>query len=241
MGRAFEARKQSKMKRWDRMAKAFTRAGKEIAMAVRAGGPDPDANPTLRRAIQNARSVNMPNDRIDSAIKKASGEGATDYEIVTYEGYAPHGIAIFIEAATDNPVRTVANLRLHFKKNNGNLGNNGSVAYLFERYGVFNLDPANVEDRDELELTMIDHGLEELDDGTDDEGNPLVVCRCAFNDFGTLQDGFETEGIEVKSSGNEYIPGNLLELDDEKTDEVLALIDALEQDDDVNAVFHNLA
>ncbi len=238
MGRIFETRKATMFARWDRMAKAFTRVGKEIVIAVKAGGPSPENNPALRRVLQNARAVNMPKDKVEAAIRRAAGEGAEDYEEILYEGYAPHGVAIVVETATDNPTRTVANVRLAFKKHEGNLGTNGSVAYQFDRMGVFKLNPEGL-DRDELELELIDHGLEEMGETTDDDGNPLWVLRCAFVDFGQLQSALEDKGITPVSA--ESVPQNWMELDEEKATEVLALVDRLEQDDDVQKVFHNLA
>ncbi|MBN2798145.1 MAG: YebC/PmpR family DNA-binding transcriptional regulator [Deltaproteobacteria bacterium] len=240
MGRIFETRKATMFKRWDRMAKAFTRVGKEIVIAVRAGGPNADHNPALRRVLQNARAVNMPKDKVEAAIRRAAGEGQDDYHIVNYEGYGPHGIAILVETATDNTTRTVANVRHAFKKGNGNMGTAGSVSYLFERMGFFRLDPEGI-DADELELEMIDHGLEEMGEGTDDDGNTQLVLRCAFPNFGTLQAALEEKGIEPQSSGSEYIAGDLIELPEDQAEAVLKLVDALEQDDDVQAVFHNLA
>ncbi|PRP96576.1 putative transcriptional regulatory protein [Enhygromyxa salina] len=240
MGRTFENRKLAMMKRGDRDAKAFTRAGRQISMAVKSGGADPDGNPGLRRAIQNARAVNMPKDKIQGAIDKAAGLGDVDgYETVFYEGYGPHGIAMMVETATDNPTRTVANLRFAFKKGSGNLGNSGSVAFMFDQLGVFRLDPEGL-DRDELELELIDHGLEQLDDGINDDGDPVLILRCAREDFGNLQSGLEAKKIAVASSGFEWVPKTTTELSDEDTDEVLELIDRLEQDDDVQVVFHNL-
>ncbi len=240
MGRIFETRKATMFKRWDRMAKAFTRVGKEIAIAVKSGGGNPDNNPALRRAIANARAVNMPKDKVENAIAKAMGHGAEDYQELVYEGYAPHGVAILVTTATDNPTRTVANVRMHFNKCGGNMGNSGSVAFMFKHMGVFRLNPEGI-DQDELELDMIDYGLEELGESEDDDGNPLVVLRCAFNDYGELQRGLEERGIEPVSTGSEYIPLNLIELDDEAAEtEVLELVDRLEQDDDVQNVFHNL-
>ncbi len=240
MGRMFEKRKATMFKRWDRMAKAFTRVGREIAMAVKSGGPDPDNNPVLRRAIQNARSVNMPKDRIESAIAKASGAGAESYDELVYEGYAPHGVAVLVETATNNPTRTIANIRLAFKKGNGTIGTSGSVAFMFERMGVFKLDPQGL-DLEELELELMDHGLESFEIDEDEEGNRLVVIQCAFTDFGSLQSGIESMGIEPKSASSEYIPTSVTELNDQQIEEVLALVDRLEQDDDVQRVFHTLA
>jgi len=241
MGRIFETRKATMFKRWDRMAKAFTRCGKEIAIAVRAGGPDHANNPQLRRALQNARAVNMPKDKIQNAIDKAMGVGAADYSIIHYEAYAPHGIALVIEAATDNPTRTVANVRLHLKKGGGNLGTSGSVMFNFERLGVFHLDPESIEDQDELELEMIDHGLSEMGMGTNDEGEKVLVLHCEFSDFGQLQAGLEGMGIESKSSTDEYVPNDVIDLTDEQVEEVMGLVGRLEGDDDVQRVFHNLA
>lgn len=241
MGRTFENRKQTMLKRGDRDAKAFTRAGRQIAMAVRAGGPDPEANPALRRAMQNARAVNMPKDRIQNAIDKAAGSQDTDdYQQIFYEGYAPHGIALIIEAATDNPTRTVANVRFAFKKENGNLGASGSVSFMFDYFGVFRISPEGVE-RDELELELIDHGLEEIVETEDDDGKPLLGLRCVRENFGSLQSALDEREIAVASSGFEWVPKTTTELGDAEAEEVFKLIDRLEQDDDVQAVFHNLA
>lgn len=240
MGRTFENRKLAMAKRGDRDAKAFTRAGRQITMAVKAGGPDVEGNPTLRRALQNARAVNMPKDRILGAIEKAAGlADVDDYKTVFYEGYGPHGIAMMVETATDNPTRTVANIRFAFKKEEGNLGSTGSVAFMFDQFGVFRLDPEGL-DPDELELELIDHGLESLDDGINDDGKPVMVLRCAREDFGNLQAGLDAKKIAVLSSGFEWVPKTTTELSDDETDAVLKLIDRLEQDDDVQVVFHNL-
>lgn len=241
MGRTFENRKHAMAKRGDRDAKAFTRAGRQISMAVRAGGPDIDNNPALRRAVQNARAVNMPKDRILNAIDKAAGATDTnDYQQISYEGYGPHGIALIIEAATDNPTRTVANVRFAFKKDGGNLGASGSVAFMFDYFGVFRISPEGV-DRDELELALIDHGLTELLEVESEDGDPLLALRCEREDFGNLQHALEDQKIEVASSGFEWVPKSTTELSDDQVDEVLKLIDRLEQDDDIQEVFHNLA
>lgn len=240
MGRTFENRKHAMAKRGARDAKAFTRAGRLIAMAVKAGGPDPDGNPTLRRAIQNAKAVSMPKDRIQSAIDKASGAGDTaDYQPGLYEGYGPHGVAIIVDAATDNPTRTVANVRMAFGKGGGKLGNSGSVAFMFDQFGVFRLKPDGLE-RDELELELIDHGLEELIDGEDDDGNPLLVLRGSRESFGELQSALEARKIEAVSSGFEWVPKTTTEVTEAQAEEVAALFDRLEQDDDVQEVFSNL-
>ena len=240
MGRIFETRKNTMFARWDRMAKAFSRSAKEIQIAVRAGGDSPDFNPALRRAIQNARSVNMPKDRIEAAIKRAVGGDGEDYQELIYEGYAPHGIALLVTTATDNPTRTVANVLVCFNKCNGSLGNTGTVNYLFNKMGVFRLDPAGI-DQDALELELIDHGLEELGEGTDDEGKNVLILRCEFTSFGDLQAALEQRGLTVKSSGAEYIPSTTTELPEEQVVDVMKLIDRLEQDDDVQHVYHNLA
>jgi len=240
MGRIFETRKATMFARWDRMAKAFTRLGKEISIAVRKGGPSAEHNPSLRRVLQNCRAANMPKDKVENAIKKAMGADVADYEELVYEGYAPHGIALLIETATDNPTRTVANLRLHFKKGNGNLGNNGAVSYLFKHMGVFRLNPEGL-DAEELELDLIDHGLEELGESTNDKGEEELVIRCGFQDFGAMQSALEDRGITPISAESEYIPVTLTELSEEQAEEVLKLVDRLEQDEDVQKVFHNLA
>jgi len=241
MGRIFEVRKHAMFARWNRMAKQFTRVAKDIAIAVHNGGPDPSANPTLRRILQNARAVNMPKDKTDAAIRRASGKEAANYQEILYEGYAPHGVALLVETATDNPTRTVANVRNLFTKGGGNFGSTGSVSFLFKKMGVFRLDPATVKDQDELELDMIDHGLEEMGESTGEKGEPQLVLRCAFADFGKMQEALETRGITPLSAEHEYICGVPVELPEDQAAEVLALIDKLEQDDDVQKVFHTLA
>jgi len=241
MGRIFETRKHTMFARWNKMAKLFTRISKEIAIAVKAGGGSPDSNPALRRVIQNARAANMPKDKVDSAIKRASGADVKAYDIVMYEGYAPHGIAVLVETATDNVTRTVANVRMHFKDNGGNFGTSGSVAFLFKHMGVFRVDPASVPDPDALELDLIDHGLEEMGESEGEKGEKQLVIRCAFNDFGKLQAALEERKINVISAESEYIAPIHNELPEDKAKEVLELVDALEQDEDVQKVFHNLA
>jgi YebC/PmpR family DNA-binding regulatory protein len=239
MGRIFETRKATMFARWNKMAKLFTRISKDIAIAVKSGGPDPHANPALRRAIQNARAGNMPKDKVESAIKRASGQGAESYEVVLYEGYGPHGIALMVETATNNLVRTVANVRMHFNKHHGNMGNTGSVHFLFQRMGVFRLKPyeGNLE---ELELDLIDHGLQEMGDSTGESGEKQLVIRGAFADFGKLQHAIEAKGLTPISAESEYVPLNPVTLPENQATEVLALVDALEQDEDVQHVFHNL-
>jgi len=241
MGRTFENRKLAMLKRSDRDAKAFTRCGRQIAMAVKAGGPDPDVNPALRRVLQNARAVNMPKDKVQGAIDRAAGMGeSSDYEEIVYEGYGPHGVPVVVVTATDNPTRTVANVRLAFNKCGGNLGNSGCVAFMFNQMGVFRLDPEGI-DRETLELDLIDHGLDAMEDGTSDKGEPQLVLRCSRDDFGSLNAALEQRGIKVQSSGFEWIPSTTSELDEAQTDAVLKLVMRLEEDDDVQAVYHNLA
>ena len=204
MGRIFEVRKHTMFARWNRMAKQFARIAKDIAMAVKSGGTDPSSNPMLRRVIQNARAVNMPKDKIEAAIKRASGRDATNYQEVLYEGYAPHGVALLVETATDNPTRTVAQVRSAMTKGGGNLATNGSVSFLFKKMGVFRLNPAGI-DQDDLELYLIDHGLEEMGESTGEKGEPQLVIRCAFADFGKLQEALEARGIAPLSAEHEYI------------------------------------
>lgn len=240
MGRIFETRKATMFARWNKMAKLFTRISKDIAIAVKAGGPHAENNPALRRALQNARAANMPKDKVEAAIKRASGQDAKAYEVVVYEGYAPHGIAVMVETATDNVVRTVANVRMHFKDWGGNMGNTGSVAFMFQRMGVFRLAPEGL-DLDTLELELIDYGLQEMGEGTGEKGEKQIIIRCAFNDFGQLNDALETRGIHPLSAESEYIPQTPVELPEDKATEVLKMVDALEQDEDVQRVFHNLA
>jgi YebC/PmpR family DNA-binding regulatory protein len=240
MGRIFETRKHTMFARWDRMAKQFARINKDIMMAVKAGGPEPDANPQLRRIMQNARAINMPKDKVESAIRKASGQEAVDYQEIVYEGYGPNGIAVLVETATDNPTRTVSNMRMRFNKGAGNLANSGSVAFLFKRMGVFRLNPAGL-DAEELELDLIDHGLDELGESTGEKGEPQLVLRCAFQDFGQLQKALEDRKISPVSAESEYVPVTPVDLPEDQANEVLKLVDSLEQDDDVQKVFHNLA
>ncbi|HEY0481806.1 MAG TPA: YebC/PmpR family DNA-binding transcriptional regulator [Kofleriaceae bacterium] len=240
MGRAFEKRKSTIFARMDRVGKQFAKIGKDIAIAVKSGGASPDGNPALRRALQNARAANMPKERIETAIKKASGQGATSYDIILYEGYAPHGIALLVEAATDNVTRTVANVRHHFKAHGGNMGTTGSVAFMFQRHGVFRLSPDGV-DRDELELELIDHGLIALDDGESDKGDKQLLVRCAFGDFGAMQAAIESKKLTVISTESEYVAQTQTELPDAQADEVMQLVAALDSDDDVQNVYSNLA
>lgn len=244
MGRIFEKRKVTMFARWDRLAKQFSRIAKEIVIAVKRGSPDPESNPALRRAMQNARALNMPKDKVEAAIRRASGQDAVDYEEVLYEGYGPHGVAVLVEAATDNNTRTVANVRSCFKTHGCALGNLGSVAFNFRRMGVFRLDMAGLKaagvDPDELELALIDHGLDEMVEGVGEKNEPQLVARCAFADLGRLQRALEERHIHPAQAGTEYVSLAHVELPEGQAKEVLALIDALEQDDDVQRVFHTL-
>jgi YebC/PmpR family DNA-binding regulatory protein len=226
--------------RWDKMAKIFTRISKDIAIAVKSGGPNIESNPALRRAVQNARAANMPKDKVEAAIKRASGRDAANYDEVLYEGYAPHGIALLVETATDNPTRTVATVRNIIQKNDGNLGTNGSTSFMFRKMGVFRLDPTGI-DQDDLELYLIDHGLDEMGESTGEKGEPQLVARCPFEDFGRMQEALEARKIAPLSAEHEYICMAPVELPEAEAAEVLALIDKLEQDDDVQRVFHTLA
>lgn len=235
MGRIFEKRKHKMFARFDKMAKAFTRIGKDIAIAVKNGGPLPENNPKLRLAIQNAKGANMPKDRVEAAIKRASSKEEKDYQEVTYEGYAPHGVPIIVECATDNPTRTVANVRLHFAKNGGSMGNSGSVAFLFERRGVFKFDPSKLN-LDELELDLIDAGAEDIEKNEEE-----IVVYTKFTEFGHMQKFIESKNLDAKSSEIHYIPTMTKELSEEQQDEVLKLIEVMEADDDVQQVYHNLA
>ncbi len=236
MGRIFEVRKATMFARYDRMAKQFTRIGREITIAVKKGGPEPDNNPMLRRVMQNAKGVNMPKDRVEAAIKNALGKDTSNYDEVIYEGYAPHGVALMVVTATDNTTRTVANVRSIFNKGGGSLGNSGSVGFLFRHLGVFKIKPEGVNQED-LELELIEFGLEEL--GEDSDGN--VIVRSAFNEFGNMQKALEERGLEVISSEIEWIAENPVAVSDAQAEDVEKLIAKLEEDDDVQHVFHSMA
>ncbi len=227
-------------KRGLRDSRAFTRAGRHIAMAVKDGGPDPEANPALRRAVQNARSVNMPKDRIQAAIDKASkGNDGEEYKEVIYEGYAAHGVAVVVITATDNTTRTFPNMRTAFNKGGATLGNTGSVGFLFDQLGVFRLKAEGL-DKEELELELIDHGLEELLEGETQEGDPAIILLASYDQFGAMQTALEERKIEPVSSGIEWVPKADAELSEEQTAEVVALLERLEDDDDVQKVFSTL-
>ena len=235
MGRIFEVRKSSMFARWDKMAKNFTRIGKEIAIAVKASGPDPDNNPALRRCYLNARACGMPKDRVEAAIKRAMGKDTSNYEELMYEGYAPHGVAVLVETATDNPTRTVANVRMHFTKGQGSLGTAGSVAFGFTHMAEFKLKSTGLN-VDDLELELIDFGLEEI--GEDAESN--IIVRTPFNEYGNMSKALEEKKMEVMSAELTWIPSNTMELNEDESNDVLKLVDNLEQDDDVQKVYHNL-
>src|SRR6476659_3748064 len=239
MGRIFEVRKATMFARWDRMAKQFTRIGKEIAIAVKTGGPDAATNPALRRCMQNAKAVNMPKDRVEAAIKRAMGKEMENFEEILYEGYAPHGVALLVETATDNHVRTVANVKSHFNKGGGALGNSGSVSFQFKKMGVFKLKPEGLN-VDDLELELIDHGLDELGESTNENDESVLVLRCAFTDFGNLQKALEEKGITPISAELEWITTTTVPVTDEQAEDVSKLIERLEQDEDVQKVFHNM-
>jgi YebC/PmpR family DNA-binding regulatory protein len=235
MGRAFEFRKERKFKRWAKMSKTFTRLGKEIVIAVKEGGPDPETNSKLRAVIQNCKAENMPKDNIERAIKRASSKDQEDYKEVVFEGYAPHGVAILIETATDNNTRTVANVRSYFNKCNGSLGVSGSVDFMFEHKCFFKIAKGD-NDLEELELELIDHGADEIFEEDDS-----IMIYAAFSDFGGLQKAIEDRNLEVISSGFERIPMDTKKLQPEQEAEVEKLLEKLEEDDDVQNVFHNMA
>jgi YebC/PmpR family DNA-binding regulatory protein len=218
----------------------FTRLGKEIVMAVKAGGPNVESNSRLRTAVQNAKAVNMPKDRVDAAIKRASSRDEKDYDELVYEGYAPHGIAILVETATDNTNRTVANVRSYFTKHGGTLGKTGSLDFVFNRKSVFTFDPGD-RDLEELEFELIDAGLEDLFLEADEEGKDIAVIHTAFEDFGKMQKTLEEMGIEVKSAKLERIPVTTVDVTEEQAADALKIVDKLEEDDDVQAVYHNIA
>jgi YebC/PmpR family DNA-binding regulatory protein len=234
MGRAFEFRKARKMKRWSAMSKAFTRIGKDIVMAVKEGGPDPDSNSRLRAVIQNAKSVNMPKDNVERAIKKASEKGQGDYKEVVFEGYAPHGIAVLVETATDNNTRTVANVRACFSKCDGSMGTSGSVVFMFDHTCNFRINSEGL-DPEELELEFIDFGAEEV--FGDDDG---ILIYAPFESFGAIQAELESREIEILSSGFERIPQVLKELTEEQQADVEKLLEKLDDDDDVQNVYHTM-
>jgi YebC/PmpR family DNA-binding regulatory protein len=235
MGRAFEYRKARKMKRWGNMAKTFTKLGKDITIAVKESGADPDTNPRLRVLIQMSRAANMPKENIERAIKKATSKDQADYKEIVYEGYGPFGIAILVETATDNPTRTVANIRSYFNKHNGSLGTSGSVDFMFERKCVFKVKEKDGLDTDEFELELIDYGVDEIftEDGE-------IVIYAEFGAYGSLQAYLDSNGFEIISCEFERIPLDTKELTEEQTAEIEKLLDKFEEDEDVQNVFHNI-
>ena len=236
MGRAFEYRKATKMARWDKMAKTFSKIGKDIAIAVKAGGPDPDSNPALKRCIQNAKGANMPKDNVERAIKKASGADAENYEEITYEGYGQGGVAFFVECTTNNPTRTVANVRAIFNKFDGNLGKNGELAFIFDRKGIFTIDLAQIKmDWDDFEMEMIDGGAEDVEKDEEE-----VMITTAFEDFGSLSHKLDELGIEAKSAELQRIPNSTKEMTEDQFKGNMKMLDRFEEDDDVQNVFHNM-
>jgi YebC/PmpR family DNA-binding regulatory protein len=234
MGRAFEFRRARKEKRWANMSKTFTKLGKEISVAVKTGGPDPETNARLRVVIQNAKAANMPKDNVENAIKKATAKDAANLEEVNYEGYGPYGVAIWVETTTDNTTRTVANVRSYFNKANGQLGTSGSLEFIFERKGVFTIPAAGVN-RDELELTLIENGAEDIQDQDDD-----ILVYTSFADFIPMQRALESAGIAITSAELRRIPNNTVTLSDEQAEDIIKLIERIEEDDDVQNVFHNM-
>lgn len=236
MGRAFEYRKARKLKRWGNMSRTFTRIGKEITIAAKAGGPDPDTNPRLRQLMQNAKAANMPKDTVERAIKKATDKDAGDYKEISYEGYGPYGIAIFVEAATDNNTRTVANVRSYFTKHGGSLGTQGSLTFLFDHKAVFKVVPKDGVSLEDLELELIDYGVDELEH--DDEGH--IILYAAFEESSNVQKYLEDNGYEIISTEFERIPNDVKDVTPEQREKIEKLLDKFEEDEDVQNVFHNM-
>ena len=237
MGRIFQTRKATMFKRYAKMAKAFTKIGREIVIAVKAGGPHPESNPRLRMIMQNAKAINMPKVNVESAIKRASEKDSGNYEEIIYEGYAPHGVPVLVECTTNNPTRTVASLRLYFSRANGSLGTNGSVSFMFEHVVLFKIDAGSLN-KDDLELELIDFGLEDI---SFDEENKQFIIQTQFTDFGKMQSALEERKINVLETSKIYSPTTTKELNPEQEAEVMAMIEKMEEDDDIEAVYHNLA
>lgn len=236
MGRAFEYRKASKMARWDKMAKTFSRIGKDIALAVKAGGPEPESNPGLRRCIQNAKGANMPKENVERAIKKASGADAENYEEITYEGYGQGGVAFFVECTTNNSTRTVANVRAIFNKFDGNLGKNGELAFIFDRKGIFHLNKANINGEwDDFEMEMIDGGAEDVEVEEDE-----ILITTAFEDFGAMSHKLDDLKAEVVSGELQRLPSTMKSVTEEQFKINMKMLDRFEEDDDVQNVYHNM-
>ena len=237
MGRIFETRKATMFKRYAKMAKAFTKIGREIVMAVKLGGPNPDSNPRLRMVMQNAKAVNMPKTNVESAIKRASEKDSGNYDEVIYEGYAPYGVPVLVECTTNNPTRTVASVRMYFSRANGALGTNGSVSFMFEHIVLFKIDATNLN-KDDLELELIDFGLEDIN--LDEEHNQFII-QCKFVDYGNMQSALEERKINVIETSKIYVPSTTKTLPPEQEAEVMAMIEKMEEDDDIQAIYHNLA
>lgn len=237
MGRIFETRKATMFKRYAKMAKAFTKIGRDIVIAVKLGGPHPESNPRLRMVIQNAKAVNMPKANVESAIKRASEKDSSNYEEILYEGYAPYGVPVLVECTTNNPTRTVASVRMYFSRANGALGTNGSVSFMFEHVVLFKIDATNLN-KDDLELELIDFGLEDINL---DEEHQQFIIQTQFVDFGKMQSALEERKIQVIETSKIYVPTTTKELAPEQEAEVMAMIEKMEEDDDIQAVYHNLA
>lgn len=235
MGRAFEYRKATKMKRWGNMARVFTKLGKQITIAVREGGPEADTNPRLRVLIQQSKKENMPKENVERAIKKAISKDESDYKEVTYEGYGPFGIAIVVETATDNPTRTVANVRSYFNKNNGSLGTTGSLEFLFDHKCVFKISPKEGVSLEDLELELIDYGVDEIEQDEED-----IILYGEFKSYSDIQKYLEENGFEIHSAEFERIPHELKEVTEEQRAQITKLLDKFEDDEDVQNVFHNM-
>ncbi|MBD5314742.1 MAG: YebC/PmpR family DNA-binding transcriptional regulator [Bacteroides sp.] len=237
MGRAFEYRKARKLKRWGNMSRTFTRIGKEITIAAKAGGPDPDTNPRLRALMQNAKAANMPKDTVERAIKKATDKEAGDYKEIVYEGYGPYGIAIVVESATDNNTRTVANVRSYFNKHGGSLGTQGSLTFMFDHKSVFKIKPKEGVSLEDLELELIDYGVDELEH---DDEEDIIVLYGAFEENANIQKYLEENGFEIVSSEFERIPHDLKEVTEEQRAAIEKLLEKFEEDEDVQNVYHNM-
>ena len=237
MGRIFETRKATMFKRYAKMAKAFTKIGREIVIAVKQGGPNPDSNPRLRAVIQNAKAVNMPKTNVEAAIKRASDKDTSNYDQVIYEGYAPHGVPVLVECTTNNPTRTVSNVRMYFSRANGALGTNGSVSFMFEHVVLFKIEAANLN-KDDLELDLIDFGLEDI---AFDEDHKQFIIQVQFTDYGKMQDALEERKMNVIETSKIYVPTTTKELAPDQEAEVMAMIEKMEEDDDIEAVYHNIA
>ena len=236
MGRAFEYRRAAKEARWDKMSKVFPKLAKAITLAVKEGGEDPDMNGKLRTAIQNAKTQNMPKDNIENAIKRASGSEVADYVEITYEGKGPHGVLVFVECATDNPTRTVANVKSYFNKAGGAVAPNGSLEFMFSRKAVFELEQTDELDLEELELELIDAGLEEIE-----QEEETIYLYADYTNFGTMSKALEEKGIDLKKSSLQRIPTTPVEFSEEQMDEIEKMLDKIEDDDDVQQVFTNIA